>query len=343
MPRRATTAGSTRALFTNNQGSAASAASVLSVRVATAGDLDGDSKSDLVVWRPGSGTWLTLTSTTAYAPSSARSTQWGNQAAGDVPFLGDIDGDGIRDLILWRASTGTWFWLTSSTNYAYSSAGSQQWGNQSLGDVPLIGDMDGDGKSDLIVWRASTGTWFWLTSSTGYAYASAGSAQWGNPALGDVPIAADIDGDGLGDLVVWRGSTGTWFWLTAATGFAPSSAGSKQFGNLSLGDVPITGDIDGDGLADLIVWRASAGRWFWLTSSTGYAYASTGSAQWGNDAAGDRPLLGDFDGDGKADLIVWRASTGMWFWLTSSSGYAPSAAGAKQWGSQAQGDLPIVK
>jgi len=256
-----------------------------------------------------------------------------------VPFLGDIDGDGIRDLILWRASTGTWYWLTSSTGYAYASARSRQWGNASLGDVPLIGDMDADGKSDLIVWRASTGTFYWLISSGFYAYEHARSQQWGNASLGDVPFAADMDGDGFGDLVVWRASSGTWYWLTAANEYGPETGYEKQFGNQGLGDVPLLADFDLDGKAELVVWRASTGTWFWLHSF----FESTGSVQWGNEAAGDRPLLGDWDGDGRADVAVWRPSTGTWFWLTSSTGYAHASAAARQWGNQALRDIPMVR
>jgi len=204
-------------------------------------------------------------------------------------------------------------------------------------------DLDGDGRSDLVVWRPGTGMWFSLGSGNGYSYASAGATQWGSQSAGDVPLMGDVDGDGAADLLVWRAPTGTWYWLTSPTGYSYAAGGSKQWGNQSLGDVPMVADIDGDGKADLVVWRASTGTWYWLTSSSGYTYAAAGGVQWGNQSLGDVPLAGDFDGDGRADLAVWRASTDVWYWLTSSSGYAYAAAGSKQWGSQSQGDIPMIK
>jgi hypothetical protein len=154
-----------------------------------------------------------------------------------------------------------------------------------------------------------------------------GSKQWGNAALGDVPMLADLDGDGISDLIVWRASTGTWYWLTGASGYSYGAAGSKQWGDATLGDMPMTADMDGDGLQDLIVWRASTGTWYWITSSTGFNYANAGSKQWGNNAFGDKPYVFDIDGDGKADLIVWRPTDGTWYWLTSSTTYNYFAQG----------------
>jgi hypothetical protein len=49
------------------------------------------------------------------------------------------------------------------------------------------------------------------------------------------------------------------------------------------------------------------------------------------------------DGDGKADLLVWRTSTGEWFWLNSSKGYSPSNAGYLKIAAAGAGDVPIVK
>ena len=304
---------------------------------AVAGDVDGDSLTDLMIWRPGDGVWYSLESRSHY--TTAAGVQHGS--AGDVPLMGDIDGDGVRDLITWRPSTGAWSWVTSSTQF--QSGGSKAWGNASLGDVPLAGDVDGDDRIDLIVWRASTGTFFWLPSSAGYAYVSARSKQWGNASLGDTPLIGDFDGDGRSDLAVWRASTGTFYWLLAAQNFDYAAARGVQWGNGPLGDVPFLGDLDGDGQADLIVWRASTGVWFWLPSTTQYAHAAVRAIAWGDASMGDVPLLGDFDGDLRADMGVWRATTGTWYCLTSSTGYAPFAPIVRQWGHAGFGDTPVIK
>jgi hypothetical protein len=80
-----------------------------------------------------------------------------------------------------------------------------QWGM--LGDVPVPGDYDGDGKADLAVYRPSTSQWFVLLSSTHYS--TFVTLTWGEPE--DVPVAADYDGFGQMEVAVFRPSAGMWF------------------------------------------------------------------------------------------------------------------------------------
>jgi hypothetical protein len=328
-----------RARFTNGLSpDAISAAAVLTIGSGGGTDFDDDARAEFLLWTPGTGMWR-WASSSATGTTGESGVQWGNQALGDVSLTDDIDGDGLADLVIWRASTGTWYWLTSSSHYAHAAAGGRQWGNQSLGDIPILADFDGDRRADLGIWRASTGTWYWLTSSSGYSYASAQGIQWGNADLGDRPFAADFDGDGLSDLAIWRASTGTWYWLTSSTGYAYSSAGGKQWGSADFDDVPMVGDLDGDGLADLVVWRAATGTWYWLTSSSGYSYDESFARQWGNAGLGDVARLADFEGDGTPDLVVWRETTGQWFWLASSSAFTES--GVRSFGNP--GDVPVVR
>jgi hypothetical protein len=199
-----------------------------------------------------------------------------------------------------------------------------------VGPRPSEFDFDGDGKTEITVFRPTNGTWYVRYSSTGYS--TTGAFQWGLP--NDIAIAGDFDGDGQTELTVFRPSNGTWYLRYSSLGY--STTGTFQWG--LPGDVPIARDFDGDGRSDVAVWRPSTGTWYIRYSSLGYGVASASAFQWG--LPGDVPVASDFDGDGRADLAVWRPSTGTWFVRYSSFGFSLGAAGAAQWG--LPGDLPIA-
>lgn len=179
-------------------------------------------------------------------------------------------------------------------------------------------DFDGDGKTDVSVFRPSTGTWYSLNSSNGQAQIR----QFG--ATGDVPAPEDYDGDGKTDVGIFRPSTGTWYNFRSLD----NTVGIVTFG--TTGDVPTAGDFDGDSKADIAVFRPSNGNWYILKTTDGQAQITN----FGLD--GDIPTAGDYDGDGKNDIAVFRPSNGVWYQLSSRMvGFS-----AVQFG--ASGDIPAT-
>jgi uncharacterized delta-60 repeat protein len=171
---------------------------------------------------------------------------------------------------------------------------------------PIYFDFDGDGKSDLSVFRPSTGYWY-IARPNGIPSQNFDAVQFG--ASGDVIVPADYDGDGKTDVAVFRPSDGTWYLQQSTAGFKPLAFGQS-------GDIPMPADYDGDGKANLAVFRPSTGSWY-IARPTGIPSQNFDTVPFGTN--GDVPVRGDFDGDGKADVTVFRPSTGDWYRLNSTN------------------------
>ncbi|MEZ5428552.1 MAG: hypothetical protein R2747_20065 [Pyrinomonadaceae bacterium] len=161
-------------------------------------------------------------------------------------------------------------------------------------------DYDGDGKTDVSIFRPGPGEWWYLRSSDGGNRAF----QFGSST--DKLVPADFTGDGSTDIAFWRESTGEWFVLRSED----SSFYSFPFGTTN--DIPVPADYDGDGKADPAIFRPSSATWFIIRSTDG----GTTIAQFG--ANTDLPVPADYDGDGKADLAIFRPGDGSW-WLNRST------------------------
>lgn len=179
-----------------------------------------------------------------------------------------------------------------------------RWGE--AGDVPLNADFDGDGKSDVTVWRPSNGEWWTIPSSTGVGFRK---GVWGG--VGDVAVPADYDGDGKADIAIFRAASHEWWISLSSTGRTVVPLWGDQ------GDVAVPADYDGDGKDDVAIWRPSTGTW-WLAQST----KGIRTQQWGTN--GDVPVAAQVDGYMGSDFVVMRPSTRELFMLGSVSGTSTS-------------------
>ena len=259
-------------------------------------DYDRDGNSDISVFRPSSGDWWMLGSSSG----AVSVLHWGISA--DELASADYDGDLKTDIAVWRAGPfATLFVLNSFDNTIRIEPFGQ------TGDDPsIIGDYDGDGKADPAIYRqgAAPGqqSFFYYRGSLNNPNGNTTFIPWGTN--GDLAARGDYNGDGRLDPTVFR-PTGVWYSLNLTN----NSTTATNWG-LST-DKLVPADYTGDGKTDHAIFRN--GVWYIRDSNTGVAQY----ANWG--LATDKLIPADYDGDGRADIAVYR--DGTWYIQQSSSGF----------------------
>ncbi len=230
----------------------------------------------------------------------------------DLPLAGNLGGDAVSELMVFRRTAKATFEAMPSATYA---GGSLPLGVAS--DQPVVGDWNGDNIDDLGVRAPRTGK-FKLTSPAGVT-----TIKYG--VRGDLPVAGDWNGDGLFEVGVRRASPAS-FHLRQANG----ATTTVPLGDAD--DLPVTGDWNGDGISDLGVYDQATGAFTLRVAPAGGVPVTT-VVPFG--FAGDLPVVGDWDGNGTSDVGTWTPGT-----ATFNQRQAPLATDAARLVTSVQWGIP---
>ncbi len=257
------------------------------------GDYDGDGFLDLATYSPNhmieqvksTSNWQIFLSNGASLPSqiSAKtspktfSLSWG--FGKHYPLTGDYDGDGATDIITFNPELGTWHFLYSKGNFNLTKAQlefpsfgkTEKWG--AYGDYPMLGDLDGNGHTDLIVctgpnkdneanknitplhWRAKLN----IPKSK-----AAREIDFHFGTTSDIPFIGDFNGDGRDEPAVFQPAINAWKIRYSLKDIGPK----EETINWAVdGGHPLVGDFDADGITDLAFYSTvNKHRWYILSS-----------------------------------------------------------------------------
>ena len=298
------------------------------------GDIDGDGKADLCAraadrvycWKLGAEEWEQID-----GPALSDDSGWDKPEHYSTIRLADINGDGMHDLCA-RAGTGMRCWLSEGNGFSSEAIVGPEWSNDAgfnqakyYGTL-RTGDINGDGLDDLCI-RAADGIQCALSHGAGFDPIFHGpdwldSNGWGVLTYWSSIRMADVNGDGMSDICA-RAGAGLRCHLSQGTGFGEPIVVAELSDELGWNDVSNnstlrTGDINGDGAQDLCI-RSNSQVLCYVWN--GASFDRVDGPEW-TDANGwnaaqhfDTLRMGDFNGDGRAD-VCGRAASG---WLCAAA------------------------
>ncbi|MFO1019786.1 MAG: FG-GAP-like repeat-containing protein [Planctomycetales bacterium] len=319
----------------------------------TLGDLNGDGRLDLIAGKQDGMFSCYLNTGTLTVPAFTLQTGTANPLDGEdlgnvsCPTLGDLNGDGRLDLIAGNFDGSFSYYqnIGSATTPAFTrlTGAANPLNGQNVGylSAPALGDLNGDGRLDLLAQNFDGKFTYYLNvgpyrPTMARQFGSANPLNTADVGFNTKPTIGDLTGDGLPDLIV--GSyDGTFFYYknTGTVGnpaYTLQTGASNPLNGQSFGprSSPALGDLNGDGLLDLIVGIAGGTVRYFQNTGTATNPAFTMITGFGDPLDGQStpssacsPALGDLNGDGLLDLVLGTQPGGFVYYQNTGTSTAP--------------------
>lgn len=294
-------------------------------------DFNKDGTNDLAARKKDGTLWFFAnTGTGSFREGQQIGTGWGiyDQVVG----VGDANGDNTADFMGRQSDGSTYFYAgTAMRDEGYSAARRiGEFGWEAFNYLSATKDVNGDSFSDLLARKPDGTLWFYPGNGNGAYGAATKIGNFGWEVFDSLSGVGDFNGDGKNDLLA-RKPDGT-LWLYPGTGRVDSSspgyAGSLKIGNFGwevFTSLAGPGDLNGDGKNDILARKADGTLWLYRGSGTvsgsspGYVAAlKIGSFGW--EAFDEVFGPGDFNGDGKNDIIARNPDGSVWLYPGAGDG-----------------------
>ncbi len=257
---------------------------------------------------------------------AGNSTALGSVVSGrsGLPTRSDLDRDGRDDVVTFTRGSAADVFASLSDGSRFVQHGDRWHDYFAAGqEIPLTGDFDGDGREDAVTFTRGTAADVYVSLSDGSRFVQHGDRWHDHFAAGDeIPAVGDVDGDGRDDVVTFtRGSAGD-VYVALSSGSTFRQNGWRWHDSFALGDeVPAVGDFDGDGRDDIAAFTRGTTADVYVSLSDGRGFVQDGW-KWHDDfVTGDQvPGVGDFDGDGRADVIAYTRGSAADVFVSLSDG-----------------------